>query len=377
MATLRLQSAESYHPGHGGEIFGCAYSPESTTVITGGWDGKLRLWDAASGAHLGEFAVGNKPVSACAVAPDGKNWLAGTMEGMLVQWDVEKRAATQRFMPHTRPISCIAHAPDGNALVTTSWDRNVRWSPVEKNSEPKVLGQHADIVAGAAFAPDGQKLYTWSYDRTIAVWDVPQQRLHAQLRGHGDRILSGAVSHDGRCLATGGRDRCLKLWDLQAGREMHAITLKSEICGLFFLLDNEALLAVDANGRVTLHLFPSLELVSELRVEATVQCARLAPSGAQLALGGVEGRLHRIAIDGFDARPLAVTAMRSTRATANMMQRLFGLHSALTVYSCRCPACCAPIELLRELPNTPTACPSCRRSLRVCTVTQAPATAAV
>jgi hypothetical protein len=75
-------------------------------------------------------------------------------------------------------------------------------------------------------------------------------------------------------------------------------------------------------------------------------------------------------LDEFDTSPLAVIATESRRSTATAFQRLFGMRRQTAIYRCTCPACGAAFELPARFPTQPSACPACRRALRVCAVTQ-------
>ena len=43
MATLRLLASNPNAEGHKGEAFACAYTPDGAYVLSGGWDGHLRV----------------------------------------------------------------------------------------------------------------------------------------------------------------------------------------------------------------------------------------------------------------------------------------------------------------------------------------------
>src|SRR6202043_1942061 len=49
-----------------GEISTCCYSPDGQFVLSGGWDGTLRLWDVSAQRMVASIKVGAKPLSACA-----------------------------------------------------------------------------------------------------------------------------------------------------------------------------------------------------------------------------------------------------------------------------------------------------------------------
>src|SRR5262245_20375226 len=113
VGTLRLLVPTSPTERHEGEVFSCAYSADGYYVLSGGWDGQLRLWDASEGVTRLAVPTSPKPLSACRCAPDGLQWLAGSMDGLLTFLDGVTRQVLLSFVAHTRPISGIAFSPDG------------------------------------------------------------------------------------------------------------------------------------------------------------------------------------------------------------------------------------------------------------------------
>jgi WD40 repeat protein len=357
--------------GHAGEVLACTFTPDNAFVLSAGWDGHLRLWDAHQATQVSALQVGKKPVSACAVARDGKQWLSGSSEGLLGYWDVLTMQPRLVFLAHPRPISAIALASDGRTVATASWDCNVILWQFGREREGRTLSGHADSVNGCRFTPDGQTLVSWSNDTSVRLWEVPRARLIGQLTGHTDQVKAGAVSPDGRWAATGANDGVLNLWDLAGRRQAATLKLGQELRGCWFLLDAQALIVADARGQVTLHAVPGLEQRGELALHLPVQCGELSASGAQLALGSAEGHIHLVSIDGFDSSPLVVQARESSRRSQTMLQRLFGKSQLTYVYTSACPVCHEALELPAADPAHPVACPNCRRQLRIAVVTRA------
>jgi WD40 repeat protein len=357
---------------HAGEVFGCAFTPDSHYVLSCGWDGYLKVWDVEQGSEVISFQADTRPLSTCAVAPDGTSWLSGSMHGLLGKWSAETQNQQQVFLAHTRPISALRFSPDGTQLATASWDCSVAVWPADRDRDGRILGHHKDIVAGCCFTPDGHRLVSWSYDRTVAVWDLRDPDSPGHLEGHADRVLAGGVSPDARWLATGGRDRVVKLWSLQAGQPAATTVLHDEARACLFLLDTETLLLVDAVGTISVHSLPDLTPRTELSTNVPVQCAELSPSGGMIALGGTDGRVRFVRVDGFDRRPLAVTAQCEVRDAAGAVRRFFGGAKPTKVFLCTCPACRHAFEMSGTSPGQPAPCPSCGRAIRVCLVTQPP-----
>jgi WD40 repeat protein len=364
VGTLRLLDSGNGPGGHEGEVFCCAYSPDGVAVLSGGWDGQLRLWNAYNGAPLSGVRVGRKPLSACAFSPDGARWLCGCMDGMLSAWDVTTHQPLFSFLAHTRPISGICFAPDGRQLATAGWDRRVVLRPAGREREGTPLTPHDDVVAGCRFTPDGTRLLSWSYDGTVRLWDLSPEA-ETVLGRHDTRVTAGAVSPDGRRALTGGLDGSLRLWDLQARAQAGAAQHAVEVRGCFFLPDAGSALTVDAEGWMALLSLPDLQLQAQLDTGAKALCGDLAPSGTQAALGGEDGRVRFVALEGFDGASLFVTATRGLRATSGVLGRLFGKTRLVPTYLFTCPVCRKISERSDAPAGRPFPCPGCRRDLRI------------
>jgi WD40 repeat protein len=363
--TLSLLPAGVRSGGSNGEILSCSYTPDGAYVLTGGWDGHLRLWDCATGTQVAAFQARPKPIAACAISPDGERWLSGCLDGFLAQWDARSNQPLSAFLAHGRPISAIVFSGDGKSLATASWDRRLVLWDLTREREGRALNGHGDIVAGCRFTPDGKSLVSWSYDCTLTLWDVPRARPLAKFTSHADRVTAGAVSPDGLWAASGSRDGVLKLWDLQARQEVGSKSLGTEIRACFFLLDGMSVIAVDAHGRLSMHAVPDLRDQGDLRTLLPVQCAALSPSGNQVALGCENGQLDRVAVEGSEDTPLVITATRTSRRTATTLERLFGKSRLVHAYQCFCPACRRSFELSADAAGQSVACPHCSRSLRI------------
>jgi WD40 repeat protein len=94
--TIRLWDAATGQPigeplrGQEGQVNSLAFSPDGRVLASGGGDGTIRLWDAATGQPIGEPLRGHEDsVYRVAFSPDGTTVAAANSLGVIHRWDVE------------------------------------------------------------------------------------------------------------------------------------------------------------------------------------------------------------------------------------------------------------------------------------------------
>lgn len=363
MRTLHVRDGET-EGGQGGEIYSCVYSADGTFVLTGGWDGYLRLWLSAGAQQISSLAASSKPLSCCAFSPDGTSWLSASMDGALSWWDAMTHRLRQSFIAHIRPISALQFSPDDRFLATASWDRKLLLRPVGEEREGRTLAGHTDIVAGCRWLADSRRLLSWSNDGTLRLWDAEVAREIIRFNGHSDRVTAACLSRDGQWAISGSRDGAVKLWDLQRGGEVRSVQMNAEVRGCWCLSDGVSVLTVNADGWIVLWSLPDFEVQAEVRSDIQAMCGALAPCGTTVVLGSEKGSLHFVAVDGIEQPPLLVTPTPLFKPKSGVITRFLGKQKVQRTYQYSCPACGHTAEI-PQLPSEAIPCQSCNRLLRV------------
>jgi hypothetical protein len=149
-----------------------------------------------------------------AISPDGRTLVTGGADGTVRLWDTATRRSIATLTGHTDGIGSVAFSPDGRTLVTGGADGTVRlWDTATRRSIATLTG-HTDGIGSVAFSPDGRTLVTGGADGTVRLWDTATRRSIATLTGHIGPVLSAAFSPDGKTLATGSTDNTVRLWDM-------------------------------------------------------------------------------------------------------------------------------------------------------------------
>jgi RNA polymerase sigma factor (sigma-70 family) len=103
-----------------------AFSSDGRTLLAGGWDKTLRLWEVATGKEV--FHVeGLDPVNAVAFAPDGRRVAAATgwVQGKILLFDVPTGRELAGLHGHDAYVGALAFAPDGNTLASGQRDTTI------------------------------------------------------------------------------------------------------------------------------------------------------------------------------------------------------------------------------------------------------------
>ena len=113
--------------GHESGVISLRYSPNGYRVVTGSSDKTIRIWDAESGAVVGEPLSGhNGAVLSVAYSPDGQRIISGSDDRTIRIWDAETGAAVgEPLEGHAYTIQSTAYSPDGQNIASGSHDRTV------------------------------------------------------------------------------------------------------------------------------------------------------------------------------------------------------------------------------------------------------------
>ena len=239
-----------------------AFSPDGATLASGGNDGSIVLWTAATGQPIGSPLVGHhQRIFSLAFSPDGKILASGSGDGTVILWDVQKGIALGRPLSGHGPWPgndswglSVAFSPDGRTLASAAKDRNVvLWDVGSRSPLGDPLKGHTAPPMAVAFSADGRSLLSLSRDNVALEWaSDPLSVLGRPLGSGNDGVSSVAFSPDSQILASAStEDHTVALWEPESGRPVRVPLAgqSSRILSLGFLADGSKLLSA-AKDRV-------------------------------------------------------------------------------------------------------------------------------
>jgi WD40 repeat protein len=204
--------------------FGVARLPRTDRVFFGSSDFKVREADlSAAKFEPKELYAHESYVTTVALA--GTTLISGGYDGKLAWWDTEKKALIRTTDAHAKWIRQVRVSPDGKLAVSVADDMLAKVWDAESGKLVRDLKGHAEktphhfasMLYACAFSPDGKQIATADKTGKVIVWETAtgkqlggfeapvmytwdkSQRLHS-IGG----IRSVAFSPDGTRLAVGG-----------------------------------------------------------------------------------------------------------------------------------------------------------------------------
>jgi RNA polymerase sigma factor (sigma-70 family) len=147
-----------------------AYSPDGALLAMAG-NKAVRLWDAASGDERPPIEVPGGP-GRLAFSPDGKSLVTGGDDKTVRLWELASGKLRWEGAGHTEQIFSVDCSPDGKTILSGGWDRTVRLWDAATGKELHCFRGHEESVRGVAFSPDGRRAASASEDNTALIWDV-------------------------------------------------------------------------------------------------------------------------------------------------------------------------------------------------------------
>lgn len=310
--------------GHTARVNRARFDAQGRYVVTASGDGRVRVFDAATGAELCRYEVG-MTVNDAAFDPDAKAVLFSS-RGTARLWDFTDQLGTVTLR-HPNFVNAVAAVGDDKVATacddrlvrvfsartgaclrqTAEQDKVVTTLAVDQKGERMAIGTwsgtltvdsvwnceplfeltgHGGPILGAAFTPDGTRLVSLSAD-SVRVWNaLDASTVLAKTSGE-QPFAAAALSPDGALLATvreGGRS--VELWSVPDGTARKAIAGHgAAIRCIAFRPDGKALLTCSDDQTARLWA-PHGELLQTLHAGLSIGCCAFRADGKAVLLCG-------------------------------------------------------------------------------------------
>ncbi|GII59032.1 hypothetical protein Pth03_74210 [Planotetraspora thailandica] len=282
-----------------------AVEPDGPLLVSGDYDGTVRLWHLPTGTPAGELAVG-RYLWCLAITPDGRLLASGEHRGAARLWHLPAGESGDTVTSPEFRVGCLAVSPDGRLLVAGATDGTVRLWRLPSGEPAGVLTGHVGGVWCLAMTPDGRLLASGDDHRTVRLWKLPSGEPAGVLSSHYGMVTALAVTPDGKLLASADSGAAVRLWTLPSGELSGVALAHNTLWSLAVTPDGRLLAGGEDRGSVRLWHLPSGRAAGVLNGHRRA-VRRLAMTPHQLASAGSDGtvRLWPMALISASRTPVA------------------------------------------------------------------------
>jgi len=286
------------------------YSPDGVFWVSGGFEGKLFLYDGKDSELIAELideavtgGTGGPRahaggIYAVAWSPDGKKLLSASGDKTCKMWNVDTRKVETTFVMGTeiedQQLGCLWA---GNFMVSVSLSGNINYlDPANPSKPSRILKGHNKPITSMT-VKDETAIVTASSDGRVIEWNAKTGvSKSVGGEGHGHQVNDMEFLTD-KLAASVGIDDSLRYFDVASGQ--------GYLSGKSHKLKSQPK-SVHHSGQLTavvtaksLVLFHNDQLVLEENIDFDSNCVALHPEANDLALGDSSGNaVHVYAISG-------------------------------------------------------------------------------
>src|SRR5262245_611461 len=209
-------------------IHAVVFSPDGRRILTASADNTARLWDATTGAQIGDPMRHEDEVVDAAFSPDGVRIATASKDHTARSWDAKTLKPVGQPMRHDHPVNQVAFNSTGTRIVTDCDEPDLLrlWDAATGAAVGEAMPDKSNYARGTSgFSPDG-KLLTTIEDRTLHTWDSATGKSAGKPLRFPSEVQEIAVSPD-RKRAVTMRSGKAQVWSVTTGKMLHTLPIRS------------------------------------------------------------------------------------------------------------------------------------------------------
>lgn len=194
-------------------------SHDGRTIISGGKDGNIKLWDGETGALISTLLGHSSAVDAMAIAPDHQTIASGSEDSTIKLWQLNTGELLHTFTGHTSSVRVVAISADGKFLASGGDDQSIQLWDLKKKTLIRHLQGVSSSVTAIDFSPRTRQkiLAAGLQDGQILQWDLKTDTPPTILLRNSHRIAGLKISPDGNTVIIGDAEGMIKVLNLYVG----------------------------------------------------------------------------------------------------------------------------------------------------------------
>ena len=195
-------------------IENCIYSPKNDFIATSSWrDKTLIIWKASSLKKQSETneviwvdnAIFNKT---------SETLISGGHDAMIKIWDVPTGGLIKQLAGHNDWVYDICLSLDEKYIYSASLDKTIKIWNIASGKQIATLAGHVDGIVSIDLSKDGNFLASAGMDKEIIIWDINSQTAIKKFKAHELPITDVKFGNNSDTLYSCSMDKTIKIWRL-------------------------------------------------------------------------------------------------------------------------------------------------------------------
>ncbi|XP_071650715.1 cilia- and flagella-associated protein 52 [Temnothorax longispinosus] len=204
----------SIHNAHTKAVSTIAVTTDSNTLISGGCDGQVRIWDIKTDVPrlISILKEHRGPIMSLHISSNNEDLISSSTDGTCVVWDIIRCTRKHILMGNTM-FMMAQFTPDGIQILTCGTDRKIAyWETLDGSLVREVEGSSAGTMNCIDISPDGRFFITGSNDCTVKIWKYDSADLTHVATLHAAIITACKFSTDCKHVVTASADGTIMIW---------------------------------------------------------------------------------------------------------------------------------------------------------------------
>ena len=283
--------------GHEFTVWSLAITPNAQTIVSGGQDATIRLWDFSSGKELHKFVGHEGPIYNMVMMQDGKHLVSVADKDLAVKiWDIQNHELVSSLAPNSAHVIAVTVSPDQRYIATGGEDGFVRIWDIDRGVLLRT-SQHEHGIYSMTISPDGRHLLCGSrripgerYPGVVWIWDFELGVLLRTLSGHKGHVTAITMTADSKYVLSGDQHGTVYLWDLETGILLKTMAgHTAPILKIHVSHDGQHVITGSPDGTVRVWILRGGVLVANLTHTENIHSLTVSPDCRHVITGSIDG----------------------------------------------------------------------------------------
>jgi len=201
------------HDAHPNGVSAVAATNDCQRIISGGKDGRVRMWNARTQVMLASLKEHKAEVSSIRVRANDEECVSASCDGSCIVWDL-KRYTRNNAMFASTLFRDIRYHPDESQMLTCGSDRKLTYFDSFDGNPIRIMEGSAAEINALDINDTGSMFVSAGNDRAVRVWDYDEGICHSVGEGHSGNINKVCISPDQQTIVSVGSEGAIFVWKM-------------------------------------------------------------------------------------------------------------------------------------------------------------------